>query len=283
MQLTPRYDGPPILVIEPPAQPPVVAVARQRRRLVELLESLTDEQWAHASRCEGWSVQDVISHLVTVDGFWQLSVGQGAAGAPTRFLAEFDPAATPPLLVEPLRALSPAEVLHRFRDACAGFLSALEGLDDAGWDALAESPAGHVPIRLMSDHALWDCWIHERDIALPLGLTPVVEADEVSACLRYAAALSPGFAISTGNDVAGTYAVRATTPDGGTDEFVLDVSATTVSVRDGATADPDAPVLEGDAVDLVEALSIRAPLPDGTPAEWHRILGGLATVFDAPS
>lgn len=40
-------------------------VAAERRSLVELLESLTDDDWNHPSLCEGWRVRDVVAHLVT--------------------------------------------------------------------------------------------------------------------------------------------------------------------------------------------------------------------------
>jgi hypothetical protein len=50
-----------------------------------------------------------------------------------------------------------------------------------------------------------------------------------------------------------------------------------------APAPVDAPCLRGSAVDLIEALSVRMPLPADAPAEWHRLLNGLATVFDAPT
>ena len=53
-----------------------------------------------------------------------------------------------------------------------------------------------------------------------------------------------------------------------------------VSVRDVASP-KGAPCLQGDAVGLVEALSIRAPLPADAPDEWYRVLNGLATVFDS--
>ena len=51
-----------------------------------------------------------------------------------------------------------------------------------------------------------------------------------------------------------------------------------MAVRDIA-APIDAPCLRGDAVTLVEALSIRAPRPDSTPVEWKQMLGGLETAF----
>jgi hypothetical protein len=159
-----------------------------------------------------------------------------------------------------------------------GFLGVLSGLDDDGWMTLAETPPGHLPIRLLASHAVWDTWVHERDIALPLGLTPPVEADEVMASMRYAAALSPGFILSEGRNCRGSYAIEVLDLD---TAFTVDVGDS-VAVHDGAIPS-GAPRLRGDAVELVEALSIRAPLPDSAPPEWHGLLVGLATAFDAPT
>jgi hypothetical protein len=193
-------------------------------------------------------------------------------------LANFDPATTPELIVEPMRALSPSEVLDQFLTSNDGYLDAISELDTAAWSAPAESPPGHLPIRLLASHALWDSWIHERDIALPLGLTPPEEPDEVLSSLRYAAALSPAFALSaeggTGADVRGVFSVETTSPES---TFTIEVDDS-VTVRTGA-APNDAPCLRGNAVALLEALSIRAPLPDSTPLEWKRMLGGLQTAF----
>ena len=71
------------------------------------------------------------------------------------------------------------------------------------------------------------------------------------------------------------FAVEATDPDV---SFSIEIGDSVV-VQAGA-APTGAPVLRGDAVELTEALSIRAPLPDDTPAEWHVLLGGLDAAFD---
>lgn len=276
MKLAPRYDGPPIVSIEGPVDDQLAPVVRQRRRMETTLAGLSEDDWRTRSRCDGWSVQDVVAHIVGVNAFWEASIAAGLAGKPTRVLAAFDPAATPPLMVEPMRALTPAEVLDQFVSTNDGFLGALADLDDRGWSTLAESPPGHVPIRLLAHHALWDTWVHERDIALPLGFTPPVEADEVLSSLRYAAALSPAFLISAGNSTGGTFAVEARDPEA---SFRLEVGES-VTVRNGSSSSV-VPCLRGSAVELVEALSIRAPLADSAPPEWHQLLGGLATVFDS--
>lgn len=241
-----------------------------------LLTDLDEDEWRAASRCDGWSVQDVVAHLVGVNAFWEASVLAGLAGTPTRVLAAFDPAAHPPMMIEPMRALSSSEILDQFVASNEGFLGALERLDEQGWSMPAESPAGHVSIRLLAYHALWDSWVHERDIALPLGLTPTDEPDEIGSALRYAAAVGPALAITHASVSAGEFAVVATDPD---DCFVLEVGDS-VAVHNDSPSAPT-PCLRGGAVDLIEALSIRAPLPSDTPSEWQMLVRGLATVFDS--
>lgn len=276
MELSPRYDGLPIISIEGSPDDQSAPVARQRRRLEAMLGALSDTEWKSPSRCDGWTVQDVIAHLVGVNGFWDVSVSAGIAGTPTRVLAGFDPAAHPPLMVEAMRAQTPQGVLEQFVKSNDGFLRALADLDEHGWSTIAESPAGHVPIRLLAHHALWDCWVHERDVALPLGLTPAAEPDEMQSCLHYAAAVSPALAISSGAEWDGVFAVEATDPEL---RFTVEVGESVI-VRD-CEAPRDAPRLRGRAVDLIEALSIRAPLPASTPTEWRQLLAGLAAAFDS--
>jgi uncharacterized protein (TIGR03083 family) len=276
MLVSPRYEGPPIISIAGWPDDQLAPVVRQRRRLARMLADLPEDDWRKASRCDGWTVQDVVAHLVGVNIFWRASVLAGLSGTPTRVLAGFDPATTPALMVAPMRELTPTEVLDQFVVSNDALLAVLADLDNAGWVMLAESPAGHVPIRLIACHALWDCWVHERDIALPLGLTPPTEPDEVGSCVRYAAALSPALAIGTGHTLAGRFAVEATEPQLG---CVLDVGES-VAVRDDI-APPEVPCLRGGAVALVEALSIRAPLPPSAPSEWRGLLQGLATAFTA--
>ena len=102
MKLTPRYDRPPIIEIAGAPDDQLAPVVRQRRRFEAMLADLGDDGWSAPSRCSGWTVHDVIAHLVGVNTFWEASVSAGAAGTPTRILTGFDPAATPPLMVEPI-------------------------------------------------------------------------------------------------------------------------------------------------------------------------------------
>jgi len=275
MLLTPRYDGPAVLRFDAPIDDLSVPLLRQRRRMGDFLSGLDDAQWATASRCEGWSVREVIAHLVGTDQFWVLAVSAALAGAPTRYLAGFDPAVTPALMVDGMRGLAPAQVQASFLEGVEALAAVLADLDQAQWSLQAEAPPGHVPLHVMARHALWDAWIHERDIVLPLGANPVDEPDEVRTCLQYVAALGPALLATSGSERAGALAVDGADPD---THVVVEVGATVVVSEREAPA--DALHLEGRSVDLVEALSFRAPFPHDIAEGDRWLLGGLASAFD---
>jgi uncharacterized protein (TIGR03083 family) len=275
MLLTPRYDEPSFLQLELVLGDPGPPLLRQRRRLASLLGGLDAEQWATASRCEGWSVQDVVAHLVSTNQFWAFSIGAALSGEPTRFLATFDPVASPAEHVEAVRSQPTADVLARFVETNESLADAVAELGDDGWSMLGEAPPGHVPLRAVALHALWDSWIHERDIVLPLGLIPVEEPDEIAGCLGYGAALGPAFAVAGGATRQGAIAVEATNPDL---RLVVEVGESVV-VRAG-DAPADALCLTGPAVGLIEALSFRGPLPCPVATDEQWLVSGLAEVFD---
>ena len=275
MELSPRYDGPCLLRYDTPLGDPATPMVRQRERLAGVLAGLDDEQWAAPSRCAGWSVQDVMKHLTTANQFWALSIASARQGQPTRFLASFDPVATPASMVEAVRGQQPGETLSQFEQSIAAIAEAEAGMIDADWLLLAESPLGHVPIRALAAHALWDSWVHERDVMLPIGLDPVEEPDEIAVCLSYVAALSPAFLASTGSTRTGAIALDATDPPV---ELVIELGDTVV-IRAGS-APAGALHLTGDAVTLTEALSFRAPSPWTIAASDEWMLTGLAAAFD---
>ena len=274
--MSPRYEHPPIVALSGEPDDQLAPATRQRRRFEALLGDLSEEQWKTASRCDGWTVHDVAAHLVGVNAFWSASLAAGLAGRPTRVLGAFDPVTTPELMVAQMRGLTRSEVLDQLAQTNDAFLSAIAELDDGDWSTLAEAPPGHLPIRLMVQHALWDCWIHERDIAVPVGVATPVEPDEVWSCLGYAAALNAALAVGAGHRVTGQFALKSTNP---AYRCWLEV-AETVTVH-GEVSPPTTPCLEGDCVALIEALSLRAPFPDRVPVEWQQILDGFSDLFSS--
>lgn len=277
MQLNPRYGDDPLVVLDGDAATIAEPTIRQRRRLVEELGHLSDEQWAAPSRCEGWSAQDVIVHLDSTNAFWGFSLSAGRKGEPTRFLATFDPKASPAELVAGAGTKAPGEVLDAFTASTEALVGLLESFSAEDWTRIAEAPPGHVSAAAVVHHALWDSWVHERDVLLPLGVTPPEDPDEVAACLRYGAALAPGLSLTNGVEDTGILAVSATDPDVA---LVVEVDGRVV-VRTGVPVGPVDVTLAGDAVDLVEAFSIRRPLDADVPTDKAWLVQGLADVFEA--
>ncbi len=275
MQLRPRYDGPAVIDLDDVAENPSAAVLRQRSRLAAVLVGLSDEEWAAPSRCRGWSVQDVIEHLVGVNRYWAHSVEEGLKGTPTRLLTDFDPVSVPASMVDAARGRPPSATLDAFASTNDRLTELWSSLDEAEWSTVAEAPPGHLALRAVAVHALWDSWIHERDVLLPLSRVQQVEADEVELTLAYAAAIGPAFRITATADArTGTLAVIAHHP-----EITLHVDQDeVVRVRRGLLRS-SAPTVEGDAVRLAEGFSRRGPQPAITDEDrW--LIAGLEEAFD---
>ena len=275
MQLTPRYEGDPVLRFDPPVGNPGVPLCRQRRRLVATLAGFDADQWATPSRCDGWSCRDVVSHLSSVNAFWAVSIASGRAGRPTRFLVGFDPVATPAQMVDTAPAAPDDELLADLATSTEALAEALEGIDAAGWAQVAEAPPGHLAISEVAVHALWDAWVHERDICLPLGIDVPTEADEVAASLRYAVSIGPTLLATAGASRDGSFRVQAEDPEV---DLVVEVGPEVV-VRPATAADEEVPTVRGSAVGLVESFSLRGRRPVvAADARW--MVDALAVAFD---
>ena len=103
----------------------------------ELLRSLSPEEWGAPSRCEGWKVRDVASHVVV------LAVDV-AAGQPTR--------ATPDEQAAQWRDRSAAELADELEKAIAGLQPVAAAIDDEAWEG--PSPAPPLTMR-QAVEALW--------------------------------------------------------------------------------------------------------------------------------
>lgn len=275
MELRPRYDRTPAIDLRVDPESIRQPMLTQRRRLIDLVASLDDGQLAAPSRCEAWSVAGVLAHLVDVDRFWAVSATSGAAGSPTRFLEHFDPEATPRAMVDDWAGVSPADTRARLVDATTALCDLVDGLDGEWWTATAESPAGHVTLDAMLAHALWDGWTHERDVRIPLGLDPVEDDAELTACLVYVSTLSPALAVSYDPDRLGQLDLIATEPE----------ACLNVDIDDGVAAvshgepRPDVPRLTGRAVEVMEGMTQRIPLTHDLDPDDAWLVDGLAEVF----
>ena len=136
----------------------------ERSAIVEMLETLTPDQWATPSLCTGWSVHRAAAHLVASAEQTAPSFIAGMARSGFRFntMIERD--------VRRLGALEPAEIVARIRARTA---------------TTNRPPA---PVMAM----LGEVVVHGEDIRRPLGLSRVVPPRASAACLEmYKAATFP--------------------------------------------------------------------------------------------
>jgi uncharacterized protein (TIGR03083 family) len=273
VRVTPRYGGPPVIDVSDMRFDPTLVI-HQRDRLVGVLSQLSADEWATSSRCEGWSVQDVAEHLVGVNQFWVVSIGAGLRNEPSRLLESFDPVNVPAAMVERARGAAPATTLDRLAASNAKLAALLSSLSEGDLAKVAEAPPGHLAISGVAGHALWDAWVHERDVLLPLGREQAIERDEVAIVLAHVAALGSACYLNAGEAPTGSLAVKARNPS-------LELS---VQISDQVRVHPDAliestAIVDGDAVEIVELLSCRAPRP--VVSDDHRwLVDGLSRVFD---
>lgn len=140
-------------------------LAAEYRQLDAVLAALTDEQWAAPSAAEGWTVADVVLHLVQTEEF--ITGGSIAEGK----VILTDPGTTVDGMVDDMvdaeRGTPPGELLARWRKAAF-----------ATPDALRAHPPGtrltwvRAPLspRTLATTRLAEHWAHALDITDPLGI-----------------------------------------------------------------------------------------------------------------
>lgn len=131
----------------------------ERRELLDLLRTLEDSQWDAPTLCDGWTVRDVVAHVVSYDGLGPAQLARRFARG--RF------------------------VLSRINEA------GLAALRDAPPQALLSAVARNVrPSGLTTAFggrvALLDALVHHQDIRRPLGLPRVIPPQRLREALDFA-------------------------------------------------------------------------------------------------
>src|SRR5205809_12738 len=134
------------------------AMRDERERLVRYLESVPETAWDKPSLCEGWTVKDLVAHLVgnAADMVAQKFDG---AGSPEYNQRQLDERA----------GHSAAELLAEWAEQGPAFEAGIEILDDNFWNTpyLEFGTVGEALQRLVED-----IWVHGQDIRIPLGDSP---------------------------------------------------------------------------------------------------------------
>ena len=183
--------------------------------LSELLGDFTDEQWRLASPLPGWSVQDNVSHIVGTEAMLAGQPGPDVEiDRDVNDHVRNDIGAFNEQWVESLRAVSPGEVLARFRELTVARLSVLEAMSIDEWNAESFTPAGKDTFGRFMQIRVFDCWLHEQDIRDAVGrpghetgLAVEVVLDEMTTAL--------GFIVGKKADASAGESVTFALTDGG--------------------------------------------------------------------
>ena len=215
--------------------PVVAALAEQQAELSELLAPLDDADWQQPSRCEGWSVADVVLHLAQTN---EMAVGS-VQGRFVETVAELSRGLGPAtsvddgadLMVARDRAPGPA-VLERWQGSADELRRLLDACDlhqRVMW------VAGELSARTLATTRLAETWIHTGDVAAGLGreLTPT---DRLWHIARLAWRTLPYAFGRAGREVAGPVAFVLRGPAADTWDFSPEAEPLTV--------------IRGDAVEL---------------------------------
>lgn len=215
----------------------VDALTEEWRHIEELMAPLSDTQWVQTSILPGWSVQDIVAHMI---GTESMLAGETAPPA-NRDLSDSghvhnDIAAMNEQWVDSMRDLSPQAVLQRFVTIRGSRAKSLEQMTEEEFDAPSWTPAGQATYGRFMQIRVYDCWLHEHDIRDTLGLpgndsgAPAeVAMDELSTALGFIVAKKAG--APDGTTV--TFEIKGGVPR--TFHVAVTGRATLVDRLDGAT------------------------------------------------
>jgi uncharacterized protein (TIGR03083 family) len=164
------------------------AVVGHRRRYANTVAALAHDELARPSRCEGWSVADVLRHGIWVDEAMQRIWSGGM------FPEGFDPRTTPNEFVASHRDVPDREIQRRYLATTDAMILKLESADTDMYSNASVSPLGQVPWWFTVVHLGWDSSVHERDALLPLGHDVEQIPGETTLFLAYSLVLASFFA-----------------------------------------------------------------------------------------
>ena len=242
----------------------VAALADQQVELRELLADLAPGDWERASRCEGWSVADVVLHVAQTNEM-AIASAQGRfaeflsdAGRDLAPAADVDEGAD--RMVEKERGLPPDALRDRYARGADALCALLEAGDP---HARVQWVAGELSLRTLTTTRLAETWIHTGDVAEAVGRSLVPGAR-----LRHVARLAwrtlPYAFSRAGQTLAGPVAFELRGPDGEAWDFVPDEPAVTTIRGDGVElclvaarrVAPSATSLRGDGPDTDAVLDL---------------------------
>jgi uncharacterized protein (TIGR03083 family) len=135
-----------------------------------LIADLDDSEWQSATPLPGWTVHDVVAHVVGAESMLQgVDTPDADIDMSTLEHVRNDIGVLNECWVRKLRQLSSAELLEQFRATTAERRKALSDLSNDEWNNVTASPAGPDTYGRFMRIRTFDCWMHEHDIRDAVG------------------------------------------------------------------------------------------------------------------
>jgi hypothetical protein len=145
------------------------------QRLVDTWQGFAPVQWESQSRNKEWSVHHTVRHVADA----MERAATAVSGEPALGEDDFDPRSTPDAWLTTSDGESPVDTIERFTAASTAFRAGIGDRLAAGDNAHDRTVYGSAHWTVNVAHVLWDSWLHERDVLLPLGLpAPSTEEEE---------------------------------------------------------------------------------------------------------
>ncbi len=144
---------------------PFALLDAEAERLDVFFSGLGESGWTRASRCAGWTVQDVLGHLTAGEDYHRACLD----GTVTAFLARSaerggsDLDSANALGVADYAGLSPGEVLSRWRAASADNRRRFRERDGG----VVDTSVGDYPCRWQAIHVAAELATHADDVGVP--------------------------------------------------------------------------------------------------------------------
>lgn len=146
------------------------ALSQEWDSLTRLVADLDEKQWRTPSPLPGWTVFDVLAHLVGIESILLGEPNPAADAAVTSAPhVRNEIGALNEAWIESLRPLTGAQLLAKFTEITDRRRKALAEMTTEQWENPSHSPVGLVPYGRFMQVRLFDCWMHELDIADALG------------------------------------------------------------------------------------------------------------------
>lgn len=205
----------------------VAALGAQQVELTRLVIDLGEADWVRPSRCDGWSVADVVLHLAQTN---ELAIGSATgyfAEVLDRLTAGAGPARSiddgADLMVRRERGPAGDIVCERWQRSADGLRAALGACDP---HVRVTWVAGELSALTLATTRLAETWIHTGDVAAALG-TIVVPSDRLRPIARLAWRTLPYTFAREGKELGGPVAFLLEGPGGEAWHFIPESEATT--------------------------------------------------------